>query len=212
MNALSAPLRGSLRLLLQAWDYGQQCQHDPWDFAVEIVDLRATGLTTAELRLLFCEGRVQHAVEQTKPGANHRRFGTSGGLVFCEKSCFVLTEAGAAIARALEPEAVLVVPEEVPHYDHGKLWFHKHLVKWFQQPASEQDIILSSFEEEHWKHHIYSPLSPRNYDEDPKLHLRRAIRRLKLHQINRLINFLADGRGEGICWEPWNEEALERRC
>src|SRR5437870_2446147 len=95
--------------------------------------------------------------------------------------------------------------------DFRQLWFDELLVKRFRQPAPDQELILRSLEEEHWPRRIDSPLSPR-FDDDPKLLLRRAIRRLNLHQIHRVLHFFADGTGEGICWEPWPLEAPERRC
>src|SRR5439155_25649444 len=112
---------------------------------------------------------------------------------------FVLTLAGADAARLLRPETGLL-QLDIPHYDLDlrKLWFRDRLVKWFRQPATDQGVILSSFEEEHWKGHIYSPLSPHNGDEEPKLRLRRAVRRLNRHQIHQSIRFRAASAGEGI--------------
>jgi hypothetical protein len=210
---LAGSQRAALRLLLQAWDYAEMGHRHPWDFAVEIVDLRAAGLTTAELRLLFCQGQVEHAVEETKPGANHRRFGTRGGLLFCEKTCFVLTEAGAALARSFRDGPLLAVPDG-PFYDRElrELLLGKMLVKRFSQPAPEQEAILRRFQDEQWKRRITSPLAAHNFDEDPRLRLHYAVRRLNRHQIHPLISFYRDGTGDGICWQTVQEqEAPERR-
>jgi hypothetical protein len=195
-------LRAALRLLLQALDYAEKCQRDPWDFAVEIAELRNTGLTTADLRLLFCQGYVEHVVERTKLGAKRRRFGKLDGLLFPDNSCFVLTDTGAGAARMLQAETILAVAE-VPCYDGDlrELWLGRALIKRFRQPAPDQHTILSAFEELAWPPHLDDPLSPHHYGRDAKLRLRDAISRLNRHQQHPLLRFRGDGRGQGILWQ-----------
>src|SRR5262245_34047311 len=89
----------ALSLLLQAYEYAHTLGQDVWEFAVEIRELQAACVTRAELRWLVCKGYAEHAVEarrKEKPGRSFRRL-TS--LEFSEKTCFILTEAGATLAR-----------------------------------------------------------------------------------------------------------------
>lgn len=210
--AVPSSLRPAMELLLQGWNYAAECQSNPWQFAVGIGELRAVGLTTNDLRYLVSKGFAQQAVETTRPRSRQRVFGRTGSLLITEKSAFVLTDAGAQAARQLALKDYSV-QTEVPYYDRElrELWLGKVLMKHFRQLAPDQHLILCSFQELGWPPRIDSPLSPHNFDEDPKLRLRRAIRRLNQHQINRLILFLADGTGEGICWQLYLQEALERR-
>jgi hypothetical protein len=205
---LPAELRAGLRILLQAFDHADKCSRDPWDFAVEIADLRSAGLAAADLRMLFCLGYVAHAIDKTKPGAKRRLFRTPGGLVFADKTCFILTPTGADTARALQVEAAPIQPEP-PFYDRDlrELWFGKELVKCYGRPAPDQETILSTFEDDNWPRRIDNPLSPRGCDDDTKMRLHHTIRRLNQHQIHALILFHADGTGEGIRWEDSGRDA-----
>src|SRR5437879_1163954 len=99
--ALRTRLRSQLGILLEAYDCAVESQRDPWEFAVEIENLRAVGSTRADLRWLCGKGYVQHAVETTKSASKRRAFDKRGELVFGKKTCFVLTEAGARLARGL---------------------------------------------------------------------------------------------------------------
>lgn len=193
--AVRPQVRGALGILLEAFDSAAESRRDPWDFAVEITELRAAGVRTAALRLLVCKELVQHAVEKSRPAAKQRRFGKLGGLQFSARTCFVLTEAGARVARLLM--------YEVPFYDREKreLWARGKLVKHFVRQAPDQHTILSSFQELGWPAHIDDPLSPQHRGQDSKLRLRDAINRLNRHQENNLIRFRGDGTGRGIFWE-----------
>jgi hypothetical protein len=193
--AMRPRLRCALGILLEAFDYAAESRRDPWDFAVEMGDLRAAGVRTAALRLLVCKGFVQHAVEKTKSGAKQRVFGKFGELRFPDNTCFILTEAGARVARLLLAE--------VPFYDHERreLRARGQLIKRFMHQAPDQHTILSSFQELGWPSHIDDPLSPKHTGQDAKLRLRDAINRLNRHQENKLVHFRGDGTGRGILWE-----------
>jgi hypothetical protein len=212
---LPPQLRGALRLLLQALDHAEKCQRDPWDFAVEIAELRNTGLTIADLRMLFCREYVEHAVETTKLRAKRRLFGKLGGLLFPHNSCFVLTETGTRAARMLQAETIAAAAE-VPSYDCElrELWLDGALVKRFRQPAPDQHTILSAFEETKWPLHLDDPLSPNHHGRDAKLRLRDAINRLNRHQQQPLLRFRGDGRGQGILWQVklWEGGRAAPRC
>ncbi len=201
-NSVTARLRSALRLLLQAWDRALRSQRDVWECAVKGVDLRAAGLTATELRSLVTIGFVQHAVERTRAGAERRVFGRPGVRLDHPRTCVVLTETGALVARALAPEAVLQKAPR-PFYDikRGELWLGRQLVKRFKQSAPEQRTILSTFQKLHWPARIDDPLPSRLHGQPAKLRLRDAIKRLNQHQVHVLIGFRGDGSGRGIVWE-----------
>src|SRR5437763_13194909 len=89
----------ALNVLLQAHDYAFQNGIDPWQFAVEVGELRSTGLSDAELRWLLGRGYVQQAVEESEPGNPERSFRQTATLALFSRSCFVLTSSGVALAR-----------------------------------------------------------------------------------------------------------------
>jgi hypothetical protein len=76
----------------------------------------------------------------------------------------------------------------------------ERVIKEFRFPAFNQIAILAAFQKEGWPHRIDDPLPPRN-DIDPKCRLHDTIKRLNRHHKDRLIRFMGDGTGEGICWE-----------
>lgn len=65
---------GGMTLLRAAYDAAQTLKRDVWEFAVEIEQLHALGVTNTALRLLLCEGYAIHAVERTS---------TSGSVAGC---------------------------------------------------------------------------------------------------------------------------------
>jgi len=98
--------RKALWLLHQAQSYADELDRRPWDFAVEIAALREAGLTSSDLRWLICCDYVEHRREITQMESREREFADSGPLVLDDKTCFVLSPAGTALARDLPPEAV----------------------------------------------------------------------------------------------------------
>src|SRR5438105_879131 len=91
--------QAALPILLEAYDYARQLQRSIWDFVVEIHLLRAAGLTNSDLRWFVCRGLVEQATEITRAAQDSRVFHRTGSLTFTKRTCFVLTEAGAALAR-----------------------------------------------------------------------------------------------------------------
>src|SRR5213078_1010477 len=102
-----------------------------WDFAVEIHSLRSAGLTNTDLRWLVCNGYVEQVIETTQPQEAQRAFRPARNLMLCKRSCFVLTPAGAALARgegltprkrgtpeqAPPPAEPRAAPPQVPRWD-----------------------------------------------------------------------------------------------
>jgi hypothetical protein len=219
--ALSDPppaAHGALGLLLEAADYARVLDRGLWDFAVEIDRLVAAGANYNDLRWLVCRGYVDHAREITLAGGPIREFDHPGGLSFQQQTCFVLTEAGESVSRALAASddtsdwtapgrrlsscSPLVKKKLVPKWDRDRqqLRLGGLLVKQYKAPAVNQEIILAAFEEEGWPIHIDDPLTP-NRQQDPKRRLHDTINALNRNQINPLIRFIGDGRGQGVRWE-----------
>src|SRR6266567_3243986 len=92
-------MQAALTVLLEACESAQELRRPPWDFAVDIRDLRAAGLTSNALRSLLCQGYLEHGIEKPRPGATHRAFRCCANLTLTEQSCFVLSQIGLARAR-----------------------------------------------------------------------------------------------------------------
>ena len=74
------------------------------------------------------------------------------------------------------------------------------VVKRFRQPASNQELILTVFEEDDWPPKIDDPLPPDPH-HDPKERLHDVIKKLNRAQFTPLVRFRGDGTGSGVLWE-----------
>lgn len=200
--SVAPSMRAPLKELLRAWDLALESRSDVWQLAVEISELRSAGLTTVDLHWLLSMGYVQHAVEVTKQDSNRRLFGAAGELQFSDRSCFVLTMAGARLARSLDASGGKQ-SGPVPFYDIGrrKLWLGDVLVKHLKKWAPEQHKILKAFQRQGWPARIVNPLTRKPADQYAKIHLGEVIKRLNKNLRNPLIRFHGDGSGRGITWE-----------
>lgn len=206
----------ALELLVGAYDFARELQRDPWDFAVEIEDLRRAGLANCELRWLVCRGYVEHAREVTSEGDEVRAFRPCRGLTFSKTTCFCLTEQGLAFARAAMAEArppdQATAPQPPaaadqaegplrPRWDRARqeLRLGDVVVKQFKVPAVNQERILAAFEEEGWPVRLDDPLPPQP-DQDSKRRLHDTINALNRNQKEPLVRFMGDGSGQGIRW------------
>jgi hypothetical protein len=214
---LAVPLAVSkpLEVLLAARDYVDGLKSRPWDFAVELRYLESAGCTPSELRWLLTRGCVRHAIEVTRAKDRRRRFRPLLSPTFPRKTCFVLTAAGAVLARQIcsrngacgASNGSLPVPSTssagaaTPQWDHmqRELRCGQTIIKRFRVPAPNQEIILCAFQEESWPARVDDPL-PRHAALDPKDRLRETIKSLNRNQLRRLLVFHADGRGCGIRW------------
>jgi hypothetical protein len=84
----------------------------------------------------------------------------------------------------------------LPQYDPDRreLVFDGRVLKQFRQPAKNQERVLVVFQEEKWPMRIDDPLDPGRLNE--------TIRALNENMQANLIRFVADGKGEGVRWEP----------
>lgn len=236
----SASLRAALALLAHARDCALNTRAAPWDFAVEIGELCAAGLTVTDLRWLVVKGLVAHGSETSLYGDKHRSFTRSNGFNFLATTCFVLTNKGASFARGLLQDSAAIKPAEQAKAAnersslHGKTrsWHGQtrppatpkprwnpelrelslggFLVKRFLVPARNQESILSAFQEEGWPEHIDDPLIGK-YGMDLKNRLNDVVFRLNRTQIEPLIRFHTNGRGNGIRWSLCDPESVRRR-
>ncbi len=210
-------LRPAVELLRQARRYADDLKRSQWDFAVEMSSLRDAGLTAGDLRWLTCNGYVEHAREISRPGDERREFRPGSNLRFTSRSCFVLTKTGAEFAEFVSSDGQRLNRPKNSHtracsngqpstplpkwnVEHRELQVNEVVVKRFRVPAPNQELILSSFQEEGWPDRIDDPLPPAA-DIDPKRRLHSAINSLNRNQKTSLVRFHGDGNGSGVYWE-----------
>ena len=200
--------------LVEANDYALDARCSEWDFAVSIESLRTLGANDSDLRWLAKKQYVLHAREVTVEGDDGREFRRTGNLSFCEQTCFILTDAGAASfhgrtscfrtnnavhqTHAESHSDAMIQPIWDPY--SRKLQYGGLVVKRFKWPAANQETVLCAFQEEGWPERIDDPLVPQP-EQDSKRRLADTIKCLNRKQINDLICFHGDGTGEGILWE-----------
>ena len=173
MLDVPARIRPALGVLFEARLYAEQTSGDYWEFAVELQQLSAMGLTRNDFRWLVRKGLVEHKRDVTLEGDDGRTFRPTGDLSFPDGTCFILTPAGASIATGIcediRPNASCgekdqLSPTLLPHWnaDARELWMDGKIVKRFKWHAVNQEIILTAFEEEGWPVWVTtrSPLTP----------------------------------------------------
>jgi hypothetical protein len=228
IRCFSPRVNAALGTLLEALEYSEDLGWNTWDFAVDLSSLRHLKLSKSELRWLVGKGLIDYAIEVTMPGDADRSFRRPIRPLFCKKTCFVLTSAGAEVARSLAAKSDLgimagdratvfktklasvstgVSPEPiVPKWDRDRqeLRVSSIVVKRFKVPAANQEVVLATFEEDRWPARIDDPLPPRG-EQSPKRRLQETIKSLNRCQKRSLIRFLGDGSGQGVCWEFYGE-------
>ncbi len=218
-DSIENPCFSGIETLSRARLYAVETRSDIWDFAVEISRLRADGLSDCDLRWLIRKQFVAHAREITLQGRDGREFQSTGDLTFSRRTCFVLTEEGAANAESTTASqtAPSTLGEQdhnssngLPHWDDDSriLRLDERLVKRFKWRAMNQELILSAFHEDGWPTRIDDPLPPKP-ELDSQRRLSDTIRSLNRKQQNHLIHFRGDGTGEGITWEVVGENTTD---
>jgi hypothetical protein len=211
----SAALQATLRLLLDARRYAEALGCDVWDFAVELQVLRGVGASHSDLRCLAHMGYIELANEKTRPADSQRAFTDIANLGLGERTCFVLTPQGVALAQLRVGQvaaaanasadgavAPLSPPAIRPHWDdqYRELRLGQQVIKRFRLPAPNQQAILDALQEEGWPPRIDDPLPP-GPEVDSKQRLHDTIKKLNRNQQRRLIHFRGDGTGSGVCWQ-----------
>ncbi len=213
----------ALSMLHAAWEAAIDVQTPSSEFAVEIHQLFAAGVTSTDLRWLAARGFAEHLQEIVREDSPRRQFQRSKCLAFTDHSCFVLTEAGCRLASASLKIPAQDIPVEgaastvqtadstmVPKWDGTirQLSVSGRLVKQFRLPATNQETILKALEEDGWPPRVDDPL-PSRHGGDRRARLHDAIKGLNRNQIHRLLSFKGDGTGCGILWSPVAHPGVE---
>src|SRR5207253_80516 len=96
----------------------------------------------------------------------------------------------------------LLLGRLLPCYDQSQRMFRwgAHVLKWFRQPAGNQELILLSAQELGWPGWFDDPLPPQN-GQSAKARLHDTIKDLNRRQLPYLVHFKGDGTGTRIGWE-----------
>jgi hypothetical protein len=214
---VAAKFQRALALLTEAAEYAEKTTASPWEFAVEISQLRQLGLFENDLRFLVRMRFVDHASEVTRAGNCSREFQPTGDLYFTSRTCFVLTPRGFAKAAMIvntpvEVPVIRAISPSWSHLEHGSpkmptwdaarhlLIFSGRIIKHFKWQAVNQEMVLSVFQEEGWPARIDDPLAPMP-TLDVKRRLSDTIKCLNRNQQHQLIRFHGDGTGQGVIWK-----------
>jgi hypothetical protein len=148
---------------------------DARQFAAQVRHLRALGLTPEALRQLL-------------------------------EDCLGPGGAGRVPGAPQGPPDPVALPPTTPVWDPlcRTLWWGPLLVKRYRRPAPSQELILSSFQEQGWRHRIDDPLI-RTADSDHRERLHTAIKCLNRGQLHPVLRFTSNGTGTGICWSLRDE-------
>lgn len=106
-----ARIRPALAVLRESLEYAEQTGSDRWEFAVEIDQLSALGLSRNDFRWLVRQQLVEHRREVTLERENGRHFAATGDLTFTDRTCFVLSDRGRQLDGG-EPPAPLPSAEQ----------------------------------------------------------------------------------------------------
>lgn len=219
---ISGGTRAALALLRRALDCAEDAQAPPWDFALEIAQLYAAGLSITDLRWMVVKEFVEHADEISVHGNEHRSFTPSRGLNFLPTTCVLLTTKGAALAARENAASCNEIPgangkshpkaSVKPQWDAARreLSFGGQMVKQFHVPARNQELILSAFQQRDWPESIDDPLAG-EIDIDPKTRLNDAIYRLNNKQLACLIRFHVNGHGSNVHWSLYARQATRQQ-
>jgi hypothetical protein len=201
-------IRSALNHLYEAHVFARESACPDVEFAVGLSSLICGGSSAPAIRWLMVTGHVRHLVGPDRSG---RTAPATSDLPITERSYFLLTDLGLALARGsgpCPPAGSVRTPGVLPRWDGSlrELWVGGQMAKRFAAPAHNQTLILDALEEDGWPPYIDDPLPGAEQIERQK-RLRDAIRRLN-DQKPRLLRFRANGTGEGICWELQQHDDL----
>jgi len=171
-SILGTTIRDGIEYLCRAWILAQDAERPPPEFGVEIRCLHKLGLAATELRWLLCKGYIEHYWDLTVPGERGRTTRRTLSLRFSKRSCFALTQAGWEFAEQFNytpqmqtrhdtnPDADERRATSIPAWNamSRQLTVDGFVLKTFQVPSSNQELILTAFAEEGWVAQIDNPL------------------------------------------------------
>ena len=187
----------SINELLKSRNYSIQLDTDPWQFAVEISELRSHGLTHSDARRLLHDGYLEHKYEVANNEFRQRTFHIAHSTRFSDASCFILTEKGVGFAESVLHSKSPQLERPVWNLQRRELCFAGEVIKRFRCPAINQEALLSAFEEEGWQQRIDDPLPPMP-GKCPKRRLHDTVKSLNRHHTKAILQFHGDGTGEGL--------------
>ncbi len=226
-----ARIRPALRVLLEAVHYAAQTNCDRWEFAVELDQLTAMGLTPNDFRWLVRNGLVEHQREVTLEGDDGRAFRHTGDLTFPEGTCFILADAGVSIACECPPVEARGTPVLWPSPDgddyraglngnssiSGEVLNGEQCLPRWDSQRRELRVDGMTVKRFKWtaanqetvlaafEEENWSPRIddplPPHPEQDSKRRLSDTIKCLNRKQANRLVHFRGDGTGTGVTWE-----------
>jgi len=221
-ESLRPEIASACQLLLSAFRYAQDTRLDPWQFAVEIEELRIRGASYADLRWLVLAGLAEHRCEITAAGDESRSFQPLAPTDFPRATVLMLTPQWAnrlasilpssrqrqrPRADGLDRQGVEKVSKRnersKPIWDQQRreLCFRNQLIKRFRVPAPNQEMVLQAFQEEAWPSCIDDPLPPQK-GISSKGRLLTTVKSLNRSQLVPLLSFHGNGNGMQVSWEP----------
>jgi len=231
VEEVPARIRPALGVLLEAMHYAEQTSGDCWEFAVELDQLTALGLTGNDFRWLVRKGLVEHQREVTLEGDDGRSFRPTGDLTFPEATCFILTYAGVSLASRSRPAATAGASpsSSSPAAANVRVTINRNSSINGEGPQSEPSVPTWDAERRElrirgytvkqfkWTAANQEPILsafeeegwPHRIDDplspqpdmDTKRRLCDTIKCLNRKQSNPLVHFHGDGTGEGITWK-----------
>jgi hypothetical protein len=204
------------RLLAARWE--AEDRHRPaWEGAVALPCLREMGIEDAVLLWMMYHGHLDHLRPGPEGNPIPNALVPAASLLLTDASSFLLTEVGEQFANDFLAD-VLVPAEEggalgpawdrllvgvlVPCYDKHDREFTwgRQVLKWFRQPADNQEAVLNAAQEQGWPFWFDDPLPPRD-GMKPARRLHDTRVELNRRQQVSLIHFKGDGSGKRIGWE-----------
>lgn len=219
LESVPADLQGAITELLAAFEMAHDVRRARWDFAIGLNSLTQLGVTESNIRWMICQGMIEHARDLTQPADKERNLVLTPALSFSNESCFVLSESFAHQLGSEHANQWIVLhpnhdsltgPSSIPVWSAARreLRLGDYLIKRFRWRAKNQELILSTFEEEGWPlEGVFDPMPP-DPNKEPKQRLRDTIKCLNRSQEHSLIRFRGDGSGEKVIWE-FTDEATE---
>ena len=201
-----------LQALQDAREYARDLRCSARDFAISFSDAKAMGVCSNDLLWMMRKGWIEACgvghVDFTRVQSN-----TVATSAFSAQSQFLIGEFGLEAVRVFserqskEVEGQEDCPQlttdfQLPLWDSERheLSYHGQLVKRFRWPATNQEIVLSAFQEDAWPSRIDDPL-PGTGGLEPKRRLSDTIKCLNRNHRVPLLRFRGDGTGEGIIWD-----------
>jgi hypothetical protein len=192
-------------------------QLEPRENPVSLSHFHRKGILDYILLWMRYQGHVDHCQLAGPPDHGRSLDSPQAKPWFAPRSSFWLTDRGDVFANiflsnALVPEeddafeatwSRLLLGELLPSYDLEDRIFHwgAHLLKWFRQPAENQELVLCAEEELDWPKWMDDPL-PRKNGKNSKIRVHNTIKDLNRHQqIADMVHFQGDGTGTRIGWQ-----------